>query len=881
MNYKSILFIVAALILLFAGSYTAISTVSNASNLTPKLEIELSKSSFAVNETLSGTITIPLSKAISPSSEISVKIQLPMKRTEKERLITDVLTNASINYTESTPIKKAENPETFKTLSFTDRQERSIAVKALLDSDINLIDMSMAASSTNALTNVKMDVGGDGSIEWHHLGARSGWSGYIKPEDFEETEGERKKIMDNLTRICQIIETPLSKDFQIFAKYNRLDTAGNITASIVVIDIDSIGDDVWPDEEVKNCDLPETDTFQWGSCNITNISDNAISGYVLACVYSTNGTSATGLYEIQAQAGATDTAYECWRGDTETDECTWLRAGNPFIKIKAGNYPKDLKGDIDFSEWGTGPDSMKSAMETIVQSPERGICDDLECVIELKFTANNTGSFRVSNLELEYRIGSGSPTSVNVFYDLTASGSVIEEINDIELPENDTIEIPLSVFNIKVPQLVLATANEGFVEVSFNGEKANDTFTVGGVISAPSSALGMLAETSDALDELSSATGDTQLILKILGLKADIAAAKIELADLETEITSDTQANRDRISEFRERLPKEIIFGSSIRDFQLIEPNDITTDVAPADRKEEVYLMQDKAQIKASVIAFSIKDFEDTITKYTLVKKEITARAALSKIDIYEVIAKTVADSRSDITFEEPPTPVEDDPVVKWFESSIAAGSKVEKNYVVKTDFDVAIDKVKTIIVPTEEVPEDIDTGDKAVCGDDICTLILETKETCPEDCASKFPWLTLFIIIIIAGLLFAYLAFYRGKYSLWHLTKKKKPFTSQNDLESVKDFIRTSREKKIEDSVIKSRLLEKGWKDEQIKFAFGEMEWEKKEKAAEKPTTNLNPMQDYIKTAIARKIPKEKILNNLVSKGWKEEDIKVELGIN
>ncbi len=876
MRIKTAAFMLLALALVFAGSYTSISTVSNETNATiPKLEIELSKDAFSANETLAGIIKIPLSKAIQPSSEISIKIQLPMKKTEKKIAITAALTNASINFTESPPLKRAENPETSKTLSFADRQEKSIAVKALLYSEIDSIDMDMTASSDNALTNVKMDVGGDGSIEWFHLGERSSWSDYIKPEGFQETEGEKKKLVTNLTRICQIIETEFTKDFQIFAKYKRLDITGNITAAIIVIE--TAEEPILPDPEMLTCDLPEGDTSEWRSCDIKDAADYGLSGPVLACVFSTNGTNPTGLYEIQAQSGATETAYECPLGE-DAGYCGSMIAGNPFIKIKAGNYPKDFKGSIDFSEWDYGIDSTKSAMQSITEYPESGVCDDIECVIELKFTANNTGSFRLSNLNLEYSIGSGSPTNVNVFYDLVSSGSVLEKIGGIVLPKNDTIELPLQAFNIKVPQPVIANANEALVEVSFQGDKANSTFTVGEATAAPSSAQGMIDETKAALNELSSATGDTQLILKILGLNADIDAAKTELAELETEAASDTQANRERIKGFRARLSKEIIFGSSIKDFQIIEPADITEDVAPADKKEETYLMQDKAQVKASAIAFSIKDFEGTATRYTLVKKEITAKAALSKVDIYEVISKSAADSREDITFEEPPTPVKDDPVVKWFAASIAAGSKVQKSYVIKTDFDVPIGDVKTIIVLTEEAPEDEAVEEEAVCGDGICTTILEDEETCPDDCGSKTPWGVIISVAVIALLLALYIGLYRGKYSLWHLTKRKKPFSSLKDLESVKDFIRNSREKKADDSVIKSRLLEKGWKEEQIKFAFGEMEWEKKEKAAETPTADTNPMRDYINIAIARKISKEKILSSLVSKGWKEEDVKAEL---
>lgn len=93
-----------------------------------------------------------------------------------------------------------------------------------------------------------------------------------------------------------------------------------------------------------------------------------------------------------------------------------------------------------------------------------------------------------------------------------------------------------------------------------------------------------------------------------------------------------------------------------------------------------------------------------------------------------------------------------------------------------------------------------------------------------------------------------------------------------------MKSFIRNSRDKDMDDSVTKSRLHEKGWTEEQIKFAFGEMEWEKKEKSVEKPSENTSPIREYIKTALSRGMSKEKIQSNLIAKGWKEEDVKKEL---
>jgi len=369
--------------------------------------------------------------------------------------------------------------------------------------------------------------------------------------------------------------------------------------------------------------------------------------------------------------------------------------------------------------------------------------------------------------------------------------------------------------------------------------------------------------------------------LKILGKDRDISTAQTELSTYETRLAAgDTPQLLSDIQGFRASLPKNITFGSTFVDYIIIEPDDITIDIVPVEKKESTYFMQEKAQVKATISSFVITDFSGAQTRYSLIKKEFKAKAPLSKFEIYEVIDKSVVDSVQDIKFDEQPTKiVKEDPVVKWFVPSMSTGATKNINYVVKTDFDVGIDKVKTIIASTEKEKKENIT-EEAECGDGVCTIPLEDKETCPEDCKAKFPWTSVLIIVLISIALLLYILFYRGKYSLRALTRGKTPFASKEQLKSVMNYITSSREKKINDEEIKKKLIEKGWKEEQIKFAFAELEWAKKEKAATKPTADIRPMQEYIKAALARGLSKDVILKKLVSQGWDEKLVKKELGL-
>ncbi|MFH1065926.1 MAG: hypothetical protein V1734_05470 [Nanoarchaeota archaeon] len=874
----------AALLIAVLLTSMAISAPINTNITNATMEIELSKSSFAVNETITGVLRIPLNENLDAEQEIELRIQIPMKRVSQTKTLASALTNASFNFTQSEPLKEVSNPAATKTLSFSNNGEQSIAIQAGGYSEVQSIDMDMSGPDSNTLDNVRIDVGNDGIIDWYYLGTKNGWaSEFTKPEGISETSAPSILIWDNNSMYCQVMNLPFAKDFQISAQYQKKNSAGNITAALIDID----GFDEPPINMIATnmfeCDLPENTDMAWGSCEISGIEYGFHDKY-LFCVYSTNGTG-TELYDLKATAPPSTTAHKCYRAGDKAGECEELTSKNPQIKIKQATYTKTFKGNIEFTAWDYSPDAVKKAIEdsTNEYAPP-GICGDFYCTIELKFIANKSGTISLSNLNFEY-ISEDTLSRVTEFYDIESSsayiGSITKGASSIDLPANATIEIPLEAFGLKVPQTVVSGTNVGIIEVRFAGKSVNATIAIGGegIAANPSTAPGMIEETRAALTALNALTGDARLALKILHIDEDITAAISELGNLSARASADTPALRAEITSFREKLPKEVILGSSIKDFQLIEPNDITTDIAPAANKESTYYFQEKAQIKASVTTVSIKNFAGATAKYALVKKEITAKSAIAKFDIYEVIEKSVADSTSDIFFETTPSAiVKSDPIVKWFVSSgLATGAKTEQRYMVKSEFDVPMDRVKTILVPSEEIGEPSAEPD-SVCGDGICTDYYEDATICPEDCTSKTPWGIIISIIIMALLLGLYLGFYKGKYSLWNLTKKKKPFTSKSDLESVKSFIRTSRGKGLDDSVTKSRLHEKGWSEEQIKFAFGEMEWEKKEKSVEKPSENTSPVKEYIKTALSRGMTKEKIKGNLVAKGWKKEDVEKEL---
>lgn len=837
-------------------------------------EILLSKTTYLPNETLQGKIRLFLDEPVSSDEEIKLRLSMFAISKESSISLKDALNNASIDFKESLEKKEVTNEASSKTLSFVGSGTQYIAVKLPRGSNIESVDMDISAPSGSQLTDVRIDIGDDDDIDWYYLGSFTGWEdSFVKPEGLKEVASQEITIDDNETLYCQMIDIPYSVDYNLTANYKSLG-GGNIHAAVLRI-TEPLAPQ-YPASTMLACDLPEHSEFKWGSCSLH--TDYGLTGKNFVCVYS-NISSDTEMYALNVFQNTTTTAYACDMTDPTSIECQSMNLLNPFIKMKGAKYSKVLNKAVDFSKWEYSPEALLISFWEVVGSPDppephTGFmpkCEDLECVIPLKVYADGTGLLTFENLDIKYTYA-GATSHHRTFFDLRIKPREITGINTssgmVSLDtENMTLELPLSIFNITVPKPVAAGKSE--VKLSFMGNEANATLSV----TAPGVKIGseqIISETKDALNALASAADDTKLVLGLL--EYDIDTALSELDDYSTKLAlGDTSALQTELEEFRAALPKEVLFESGYIDYLYIEPDDIIADVVPADRKEETYFLQSKAQVKASISAFVITDFSGTETRYSLVKKELVAKAPLSRIDVYEVIGKSVADSVDDIKFEKPPSQVvEKDPIVKWFVQSLSTGAKESFNYIIETGFDVDINDIDTIIVAAEAEIEP--PMDEAECGDGICTSELEDEVSCPGDCEKRSPWGIIVIIIFIALLLAAYILFYKGKFSLQELFKGKMPFASKSQLKIVMDYIQSSRSKKMNDVQISRKLLEKGWKEEQIKYAFKEI------KAAKR--IDLTPMKSYIKAATAKGMKKELIAKKLVLQGWDKEIVNKELGL-
>ncbi len=856
--------------LMFLIAMVMLSAIATAHSV----NVTLDKTSFNVNDSIEGSIVLLINGTLDAETELEIGVG----DGERSYLLKDLLeNNLSKNYTESDQVMELSNPSTEKSILLDD-SSKLIGLKIHHYATVTKLNMDVSSTSSSTLERTEMDFDDDSYADWRYLGVFSAWEDdYTVSEGFEE-EGETTllRLEDNWTLYCQLIDLPFTKHVEIYSYYNIAGTEGNMKAMVVgVKGSNPIDTDRAPG---GICDLPEA-SGAWNKCDTA--LDYGASGNHLVCVFSeTMGPTASDLYTIKTTTTAqeTTTAYSCEYSMGEVVNCyrTGLEYDNFWIKAKAAEYDEVLDSEVDFSEWYSYTLGPIWATNIYIESSDpmyggiSGGCDSTICSVPINISSRGHGTLSLSNLELEYRTSSGDVRVRDQFYDLLEIPSVITHINGANLSEQGVdITIPLSMFGLKVPMPEMRnfTRAQGSVSVRLNSESA---FARYDVFSGEAPAEGAAATIEDAEAALDSIPldGDTGLMLELSGLNDVISSGRDTLSALSSRLESEgeTEGLLAEIGEAIALLPRAITVEGSLTDIQLIEPDDITEDIAPEEEMEKVYFLQDSVQVKATINSYSIEYFSGDIERKRLVKKEVKALEPLSKINIFEVIEKRVVDSVEQVTFSETPQQVvKEDPVVKYFQKSMSTGSTKEIVYLIDTDLDVPVESVKTIIVEAEEGEEEpvIETGE---CGDGVCTVPVEDEESCPEDCKkkSKWPIIVLGIVIVVAGTL--YIIVYRGKYSLRALTRGKSPFKKKEDLNAVIKNIQSERVKNVPDPTIRKALIAKGWTEKHVKFAFDEVEWKKKAKA------DTGPMEMYIAAAKSKKISDEDIVKRLVSQGWDEK---------
>ena len=712
-------------------------------------------------------------------------------------------------------------------------------------------------------TDVKIDIGSDGLVEYTYKGGLTGSYKLIDDSDYlsDDDMDSYVEVMGAYNSVyCEKVKLNPSIRYKIGVLSKKLtEDVWKLKAIIT----DNGG--YYNCDKNNCCDLDVGNTFDEYSCEIDyDVSDSNKDYFI--CVY--------------VAEGETNKAYFQMGTDTDSSVVRGYYKNNPvnrdyFIKAYWGEYEKKL---MTTSTAQINP----SILQNYLVNPK---CDDSCLVIPINISSSTKGKITLDRLELQFETKTGVITLTS-FMPVTYTPEKYANITEI---------IPLSFFNLfspldlgtytisaqilefysdilkfnvtEIPKAVISLEQDyGIVnkDVSFNASKSQrarsnasissyswdfgDNITssgifvthkytqpgnytikleikdVDGLIGITSLKLRINPATLTLSEELNYSIIDIQNRLDnlnidtyvkdtatILGIDMQLNSALIQVNSLISQYNSNQtlEAIKYQLDELMKTLPlglsvNVVNYDGRVNDYKQI-PDAITLNIPDVENFEQsVFLAQKDILIKAEAREVRIY-YPDKEEDLILVKKQVTGQG-----DIYEVLApgaiKKEILTEGSITIS---------PSVYLFSTSSYA-------YTLEgIDINKGIDS-KTFVVPIDLQPYKIDMGEKVtpICGDNIC----DDGETCDKDCKSKLPWLWLSILIVVLVVLIFYVHFYKGKYSFSYffnkpkkIEKKQELFKNLKDKENLERFIVNSREKKFTDEQIRFLLRKKGWRDEQI----------------------------------------------------------------
>jgi len=828
MKIRSIVISIALglfLLVFIYSNYTGFTTYSIGNP--SALEINLTRTDYAPNESLLGTMLLTLDNPINAET----KIKLTLGEESSEIKLTDLLNKLNVTYATSKKSSGALNPSNTKIITFPTEGVQEVAFLLPSKSEIENISMTVEGIAQNSKypTFPYIDINEDGYIEWQYFGDFVNWDPtYIYPKSLSLQSGESLITVDNNQLYCHVIDLPYSKDFNISAKYNKDEQIGDIKVAILSFPQSSLNQKTITTNGINTCDLPEPSSLNWYSCTIR--LNEPISGPNLICVYNTKTPEDINYYKLATDKSLSETAYICSTPDDEgAADCNSINHGNFLIRLNIGNYSKQLKTSIPLSKGFTQYSFIESLNKYLTKC---STVDGINCIVPLKIYSSSAGKISLSNLLIKY-YDNGIKREENTFYDVSPIESALYKIDHSYLTNTTiNITIPLSAFDLKTPYI-----SEEYDTYNLDVDIAN---------LQQSKEITIYASQGQAQSSISSAKNrlnriliNQSTIVTSLGYNTQIASTLSTLTSYQTQLEdiklsnktikqkeNETEYINTKINSLIEDLPEHIYGKGSLTDTVVIEPKDVTQDVILQDQTpEEIYYYQKTAKITSTSIAFEIEKFSGKKEDVTLIKKSISGN--LRDGYIIEIIPKSIAQSASQITFLVQPEIIENDPIVRWPISSI--NNEIE--YIVPGDITYNSDILKTIIVPNE-LPKDVKF--QATCGDGKCTSImiggqkisLEDKITCPEDCKKQIPWIYIIIAFIILALGIYYINFYKGKFNFKNIINKQEElFHSKADEEKLISYIKKSLDQKISKQKINKALLQKGWTLKQINHAYKKVE--------------------------------------------------------
>jgi len=770
--------------------------------------LDLARNEYLHGEPLEGKLIIEF---LEPFAE-DATVYASLGDLETNKTIKTLLDEQKISYNIIPEKKELKDPETEKTLAFTEPGSKQLAISLPKNTEnITEISMDITGEPGSTLETPRLDFGDDGKIEWYYMGSLKEFGNFSKSSDLEESNEGEAYITKNMTGYCAMIRLPYSKHFKVYAKYAKVGSSGDIKATFLSV---PSGDPTSGATGGSNtCDLEESSTYDWHSCVIE--FPYVPTGDNLVCIYSESGEGQ--LYRMGIDSGEeTLSSYTCPIGEDEL--CKLSSTTDFFIKVKGGVYDSALKETAKLTDWQTSPGAVARAIKHALDTS----CFKLQCMIPLSVTANGTGSIKLHSLRITY-IQDGILQVAKTLYDIKFVKAVISEINGVSLNRSigqqngssasinesfgrqngtsmknsstsENTEVPKLEVNLKglFPRIPDNITDGESLHISV---KIDKNVVAKDIIKAYSTELPSQKVKQQMIEAVIKNYQNLQTsyseLLDLTGLQKEIESARSSLQS----ITGNTRTEiQSKIREAIAQTPMAINRLSEQKGYPRVSESDIPIEIEGDAGK--IVQMQREVVPLTTIEKYEVKYYNGTTLRVSLVTKDIMLKESKSNVDIYEVLPNVEI-----VPSVTPSEYVVDRRLVRWHYDTI---DHATLSYIAYDNM-LSVNDIKTIAVWEEKEagPECVLDED---CGEDeICNAFGECEPKPP----SKLP------LGLVFGVGFSLLV----GVAVFMLLKPL--FKDKRQLGNVVSFIGQMKIKGYAKRDISEMLAQKGWKKWQISYAF------------------------------------------------------------
>ncbi len=708
---------------------------------------------------------------------------------------------------------EVKNPQKEKELDLS--KQGLIGVKLPKGSEIKSMDFDITSVNKNGFSEFPyLDFFNDNLNDWFYGQFLSWTDEYVIINGQKNLNVNQLIVEDDSALNCGVMDLPFSDKFNVTIDIKVDDESGNI--SLQIFDFDNTTNSI--KDKYGDCTLKNIKGSSNSGCIIN--TNEFLSGEHLLCFYN---DKKSGSYSLDLDDKG-DNSYSCNPAVLidNSGDCILIKEGDFFMRAYKPKLDGLFNSKSKFSDFT--PDFLIDDINIYLENCEED--QDGKCSLYLGYGSyNNKGSLILNNLDLQYY--SQGLFKLNNFYDVNSINANINGFKNGSKIVDYKIVVPLSLFeNLTVPNL---SANNNILKINV---KLGELYDEENIIVDKNLFSSQIFDIDLIRTDLRKLENDPNIdeflrILKIdlLSLGSTLDEYKSQLEQINEDVTLNQNQKKEQIDLAKAQidqivnlLPKSVQVVEDI-EFPRIYPENIDPGFLNGEKEEEVLSLQDEVDINSNIKLFSL-----TYNNGNKVYKTFVKRTLNSEFDDYyiiEDISKEVISSANNILFEGSNyNIINEDPVIKW---NLNGNSEI--NYVIDGNVLNKLDKIKTIVI-SKKISTQNYQG--ALCGDNICTEILEDEILCPEDCKPKYKinWLVTSILLLVLILGAIYFNFFMNKRNLKDIFKSKKPnFVSLNDESNLRDYVLKSLKNNVPKIVIYKNLLSKKWTQEQVNYIFNKID--------------------------------------------------------